>query len=505
MSLSPTLHWPSSPQALNKPKKIDSTSIAQHQYPSPVAIGQRTNTSPSPAASSSPAHASSTLQHLHFAAYRTPTSRTSTQSTLATPTPLEAVAATGVTKALRDNSSVLEDSVGRLEAGSKIRYAPAEELDFLSRHHRLRELSQLRQLVHAPTDGTLADGVPGQTLTASTVEVEADEPPSERDSVYNHSWSRSGCLSSAQYSDVGSIPSASNSGGWTLLDRAVSRARSRMRVLRPDFGKSWTQNTLTWRVELIGFARVKILQLYPLLAGDYMQSKYDEELTEKLSTVYKTLKAKQNKLSAAGTNAVAPPRVSAAPATTDLDNLQLARRLGRKKRKLQTRRKILHDPKIIRVYMSTDGSGDEAEESKVTIDPDSDDGHKPRTRKQIAWTTRPPMYRSHILRKTIDDLDRFAAQQPATPGTASHPRIQGAKMNVPLPRLMRKPNAVRIPLAAIDRAWLDDHREEVMGLRDEDAETVKLHWKEVELAEVDVGEHEEDTGVYGEGEEESEE
>lgn len=105
-----------------------------------------------------------------------------------------------------------------------------------------------------------------------------------------------------------------------------------MRVLRPDFGKSWTQNTLTWRVELIGFARVKILQLYPLLAGDYMQSKYDEELTEKLSTVYKTLKAKQNKLSAAGTNAVAPPRVSAAPATTDLDNLQLARRLGRKKR-----------------------------------------------------------------------------------------------------------------------------------------------------------------------------
>lgn len=78
-------------------------------------------------------------------------------------------------------------------------------------------------------------------------------------------------------------------------------------------------------------------------------------------------------------------------------------------------------------------------------------------------------------------------------------------MNVPLPRLMRKPNAVRIPLAAIDRAWLDDHREEVMGLRDEDAETVKLHWKEVELAEVDVGEHEEDIGVYGEGEEESEE
>lgn len=51
----------------------------------------------------------------------------------------------------------------------------------------------------------------------------------------------------------------------------------------------------------------------------------------------------------------------------------------------------------IRVYMSTDGSGDEAEESKVTIDPDSDDGHKPRTRKQIAWTTRPPMYRSHIV------------------------------------------------------------------------------------------------------------
>ncbi|KAL1698543.1 hypothetical protein EV121DRAFT_274359 [Schizophyllum commune] len=426
MSLSPTLHWPSSPQALNKPKKIDSTSIAQHQYPSPVAI----------------AHASSTLQHLHFAAYRTPTSRTSTQSTLATPTPLEAVAATGVTKALRDNSSVLEDSVGRLEAGSKISFHDDQEQAHTVLRRELAQLREaLRQLVHAPTDGTLADGVPGQTLTASTVEVEADEPPSERDSVYNHSWSRSGCLSSAQYSDVGSIPSASNSGGWTLLDRAVSRARSRMRVLRPDFGKSWTQNTLTWRVELIGFARVKILQLYPLLAGDYMQSKYDEELTEKLSTVYKTLKAKQNKLSAAGTNAVAPPRVSAAPATTDLDNLQLARRLGRKKR----------------------------------------------------------------LRKTIDDLDRFAAQQPATPGTASHPRIQGAKMNVPLPRLMRKPNAVRIPLAAIDRAWLDDHREEVMGLRDEDAETVKLHWKEVELAEVDVGEHEEDTGVYGEGEEESEE
>ncbi|KAL1740202.1 hypothetical protein HDZ31DRAFT_68166 [Schizophyllum fasciatum] len=365
------------------------------------------------------------------------------QSLLASPAPMATVAVTGVTRALRDKLSELEDSVQKLEAANKIKYAPAEDLGALQDHifdrqndhertisalrrdlgqlratleNQTCELSQLRQLVDALTDGVLTERADDHIPAAPVVKTEHEEQTSQRDNLYNNAVRSAflvalGLPFSARYNDLATIPSTANGGAWVEL-RAEVAGEKATRVLRPDFAKPWTQNALGWRVELIGFVRAKVPQLQPLFNNAFMKSKTDDEISSKLSALYKTLKSKHNKLTAYGTSA---PTTSSAvtPPSTEANTAQSARRLARKKRKSQGRRKVLLDPQVYDqdsvasewrwlvdepAYMSTDESTDDEQDQQVgVIDPNSDDERKPRTRKQIPWITRPPTYRNAIM------------------------------------------------------------------------------------------------------------
>ncbi|KAK7018438.1 hypothetical protein R3P38DRAFT_3274519 [Favolaschia claudopus] len=285
----------------------------------------------------------------------------------------------------------------------------------------------------------------------------------------------------AKAKDACKIRSQQAGGGY------VKDGETGGRLLRPDWNATFTENS-AWHTRMITYVRQQVPQHTPAINAAAMKAKSDDDILERLETIFRNIATEFRKLQRAG-NAEAESDNEAAVQDDD-NSKQIKRRQGRKQRacnsplKAEERGEVLRDAKVdlgaawefltIPAYQSTD----ESDQSDV-LDPETETESTrevPVASTRKPWKTRTPKYRSNEVQDEFNELEKMVLRhrvqwEKNNKGkTAAHPRVAGGWRDGPLP--FRKPNKVKIPRWAIDEEWLASHQDQDTPSRIESGDVV---------------------------------
>ncbi|KAK7017149.1 hypothetical protein R3P38DRAFT_3360616 [Favolaschia claudopus] len=279
----------------------------------------------------------------------------------------------------------------------------------------------------------------------------------------------------AKAKDACKLRSQKVGGGYVNDDETGGK------LLRPDWNTTFTDNSV-WHTRMIAYVRQQVPQHTPAINAAAMKAKSDDDILERLETVFRNMATEFRKLQRAG-NAEAESDNEAAVQDDD-NSKQIKRRQGRKQRASEERSEVLREANVklgaawqfltIPAYQSTD----ESDQSDV-LDPETDTESTrevPVASTRKPWKTHAPKYRSNEVQDEFNELENMVVKhrvqwEKNNKGkTAAHPRVAGGWRDIPLP--FRKPNKVKIPRWAIDEEWLASHQDQDTPSRIESGDVV---------------------------------
>ncbi|KAK7039963.1 hypothetical protein R3P38DRAFT_3469348 [Favolaschia claudopus] len=265
--------------------------------------------------------------------------------------------------------------------------------------------------------------------------------------------------------------------GLPRTAKAKDACKIRSQKAGGDWNATFTDNS-AWHTRMITYVRQQVPQHTPAINAAAMKAKSDDDILDRLETIFRNIATEFRKLQRAGNEEAQSDNEAAVQ--DDDDSKQIKRRQGRKQRKAEERGEVLRDAKVdlgtdwqfitIPAYQSTD----ESDQSDV-LDPETDTESTrevPVASTRKPWKTRTPKYRSNEVQDEFNELEKMVVKhrvqwEKNNKGkTAAHPRVAGGWKDVPLP--FRKPNKVKIPRWAIDEDWLASHQDQDTPSRIED-------------------------------------
>ncbi|KAJ7938028.1 hypothetical protein B0H13DRAFT_2398327 [Mycena leptocephala] len=326
--------------------------------------------------------------------------------------------------------------------------------------HLLQRVDVLENLVRKQTKKIdqlfemLEDSEPHER----TKRDEDSKPKATRDNVLNSAVRKTlfvamGLPKTSKVKDAAAIRSNKAGGGY-IKDKETGG-----RLLRPDWETTFQENS-TWHAKMLEYVRQQAPHHNPALTLAAMNAKSDDELLDRLSSLFKNIAAESRKIAKLGGEADDEGLAA--------NEKQEGRRKTRKVRKCDERIKVLSkagytlpDEYMFLLqwqYQSTD----ESDISDV-IDPDTETEESneiPASSTRKPWKSRPPTYRSEGMQNGVDKLEamvmkyRQEEQKNNKGKTFAHPRLPGDWKDIRLPWIgAGKPN--KIPRSAIDPEWLE--------------------------------------------------
>ncbi|KAJ7694968.1 hypothetical protein B0H14DRAFT_3905564 [Mycena olivaceomarginata] len=372
---------------------------------------------------------------------------------------------------LQDRISALEGVAYDLRDKLEERDADIRDLDNenLQLWRRINELEQIHgDKLERIIDFIENNEFTGTGATHTSASGSGSKGKSERDNVFNTAMRKVFKAAMGHGVNV-KLEVLANDTPIKAGGSYIADSDSKGRLLRPDWSASFNENS-RWHKSMLEFARKKAPVFHPTMTESMINAKTDDEIMEQLENIFKNIsdnywRAQRNKVKTKGGE-------DAGENQEEGKHEKRAKELNR--RGTRKVRVGIFVQFFVCVDQATDRnwffqapyqSSDESDDSDV-VDPGTDlesGDEVPVSATRKPWLSRPPMYRDHEVTEWVSDLDnlvmaaRGKQKKLHRNKMSAHPRKRGEWKDKGLPSLQA--NQLKIPLAAVLPAWLEDHPE----------------------------------------------
>ncbi|KAJ7310846.1 hypothetical protein DFH08DRAFT_974245 [Mycena albidolilacea] len=384
-------------------------------------------------------------------------------------------------KAVTDKIVQLQDRISALEGVAydlrdKLQERDADIHDLDNENRKLWQRINRLEEIHGAKLEHIIDFIENNEFSATggthtSASGSGSKGKSERDNVFNATMRKVFTAAMGHgvsvKLDILANDNLIKAGGSYIAD-----SNSKGQLLRPDWSVSFNENS-RWHKPMLEFARKKAPIFHPTMTDSMINAKTDDEIMERLENVFKNIadhyrRAQRNKAKTQGGEDAGEDKGAG---EDEKRAKQLNWRGTRKVRKCDERLAAFQEahgdvpPDRRWFFQAPYQSSDESDDSDV-VDPGTDlesGDEVPVSAGRKPWLSRPPMYRDHEVTDWVSDLDnlvmaaRGKQKKLHRNKTSAHPRKRGEWKDRGLPSLQA--NQLKIPLAAVLPAWLEDHPE----------------------------------------------